>query len=270
MRALRDCGKLRGMEDEIKELHDRADGLGPDEHDEAVSIYEAILRLSEGEVLATRGLALALIKLRRFDRADEVVQEALILHPGDEFLSKRAADIARDRKWTIKGLPVTKGTRKSTGSRVGRTWIKAVYYDGTGWTEQPGEETWLADPGQRDRDGVRQYTTTGQPKGRPTWRVGEQAGVYFGGTQRVPVLLEVIALPDFDPAFVQTADWAKGDDSERWPWVTRFRVLKTVDVESAPTLADLGISTTSMQQKARLRTDPEIHGRLVQALDAAS
>lgn len=68
----------------------------------------------------------------------------------------------------------------------------------------------------------------------------------------------------------QAADWAKGDDGERCPWVTRFRVLKAVDVSVAPTLAELGIATTSMQQRARLLTDPDIHERLVQALDAAS
>lgn len=257
------------MNDEIDALHALADELGPGEYEEAVIAYEAILRLSEGEILATRGLALALVKLERFDRAEEVVQEALILHPGDEYLMKREADIASLRQWVAKELATSK-KGKASGARVASTWIKAVHYDGSGWAERPGDEMWLADPGQRDADGSRQYTATGEPKGRPSWRVGEQAGVYFGGTQRVPVLVEIIALPDFDPAFVQASDWAKGDDGERWPWVTRFRVLKAVDVGVAPTLVELGIATISMQQRARLLTDPDIHGRLVQALDAAS
>jgi hypothetical protein len=256
--------------EDIDDLRARSDELDPADLDDAVTIYEATLRLEEGDVLATRGLALALIKLGELDRAEEIVQEALLLHPDDKMLLARADDIVRERRWAAKEAAAGKGRKKSPVTRVSSTWIKAVHYDGTDWAVRPDDEMWLSDPGQRDARGTRLYTAAGEPWGRPSWRVGEQTGVYFGGTQRVPVLVEIIAPPEFNPACVQAADWANDDDGERWPWVTWVRVLEAVDVDRAPTLDQLGIATTSMQQRARLRTDPEIHGRLVQALDAAS
>jgi tetratricopeptide (TPR) repeat protein len=256
--------------EDLDALRARSDELEPADLDDAVAVYEAILRLEEGDVLATRGLALALIKLREFDRAEEIVQEALVLHPEDNVLLARADDIRRGRRWAANEAGTGKGRTRSAVTRIASTWIKAVHDDGSGWAERPGDETWLSDPGQRDARGKRLYTAAGEPWGRPSWRVGEQAGVYFGGTQRVPVLVEITVPPEFNPAFVQAATWAKDDDGERWPWVTWVRVLKAVDVDRAPTLGQLGIATTSLQQRARLRTDPEIHGRLVQELDAAS
>ena len=146
--------------------------------------------------------------------------------------------------------------------RAPSSWIKAIHYDGDGWNESEGEKLWISDPGQRDASGERLYTAAGDPWGRPSWRVGEETGIYFGGTGRVPVLVEIIEPPEFNPAFVQAADWAQPDDGERWPWVTWVRILKSVAVEAAPSLGQLGIQTSSMQQRARLRTDPDIHRRL--------
>ena len=253
--------------DDIEALCARAAELGPTKLVDAVAVNEAILRLEAGDVVATRRLALALVKLGELDRADEIVQEALVMHPGDRYLRAREADIASARRAAV--AKAATGKTRSTVPHTPSTWIKAVHYDGSEWADRPGDEIWLSDPGQRDADGNRLYTAAGEPWGRPSWRVGEQVGVYFGGTQRVPVLVEITRSPVFDPTFVQAADWAQPGDGERWPWATWVRVLKMVDVKDAPTLDQLGIATTSMQQRARLRTDPHIHGRLVQALEAA-
>ena len=256
-------------DDDIDALRARSDELGTEDLDEAVTVYEAILRLEEGDVLATRGLVLALIKLDELDRAEEIVQEALILHPDDKLLLARANDIVLARRHAAKQAAAGKSRTSSAHARVAATWIKAVHSDGGDWPERPGDELWLSDPGQRRPGGERLYTAAGEPWGRPSWRVGEEAGIYFGGTQRVPVLVEITSPPEFNPAFVQAADWAQADDGERWPWVTWVRVLRIVEVAKAPTLEQLGIASTSMQQRARLRTNADIHGRLVQALDAA-
>jgi tetratricopeptide (TPR) repeat protein len=258
------------MTKDIDDLRARSDELDPDDLRGAVAVYEAILRLQEGDVLATRGLALALVKLGELDRAEEIVQEALVLHPGDKVVRARADDIASARRWAAKEAATSRTNKASGAARTSSTWIKAVHFYGGRLAERAGDEMWLSDPGQRGADGERLYTAAGEPWGRPSWRVGEQAGVYLGGTQRVPVLVEIIAAPEFNPAFVQAAEWAKDDDGERWPWVTWFRVLKAVELDRAPTLDQLGIGTISMQRRARLRTDPEIHGRLVRALDAQS
>jgi hypothetical protein len=258
------------MTENIDTLRARSDELRPDELAETVATNEAILRLIEGDLLATRSLALALVKLGELDRADEIVQEALVLHPADDILLRRASDVASARRWAAKEASTAKGKKNPTVARVSNTWIKAVHYGEGEWTERPGDDIWLSDPGQRDAHGQRLYTAAKEPWGRPSWRVGEQAGIYFGGTHRVPVLVEITVLPVFDPVFVQAAEWAEDGAGERWPWVTWVRVLKIVDVKDAPTLDQLGIPTSSMQQRARLCTDPDIHGRLVQALDIAS
>lgn len=257
------------MSDDIDALRARADELDA-EDDAAVEVNEAILRLEEGDLIATRRLALALVKRGDLDRAEEVVQEALLLHPGDPTLTKRLDGIVRDRRWAANEAASPRGARGPSGKRVARTWLKAVSYDGSGWEVEPGEELWLSDPGQRDADGNRMLTAAGEPWGRPSWRVGEQVGVYLSGTQRVPVLVEITVAPAFDPEFVQAAGWAKEGDGERWPWVTHARVVKAVKLDAAPTLEELGITRIAMQRRARLTTTPEIHARLVEALDAPS
>lgn len=262
---------MSGVEEEsLEALRERADQLAPDDLEGAVVVYEAMLRLDAGDLLATRGLALALVHLGELDRAEEIVQESLILHAGDAILEKRAADIAGRRRWAAMQNTAAAGKRQSSVSRGPSTWIKAVHYDGGGWTEEPGSERWFSDPGQRDANGKRLYTAAGDPWGRPSWKVGEQAGIYYGGTHRVPLLVEIIRPPEFNPSFVQGADWAREGAGERWPWVTWVRVLRSVEVEKAPTLDELGIATSSMQQRARLHTNPDIHNRLLQALTQVS
>ena len=253
--------------DDLDALRARAKSLAPDAWDEHVSVNEAILRLQAGDLVATRRLALALVKLGNFDRAEEIVQEALALQPGDDLLMRRAQDIARGRPRAE--VAAANARNRPSVERLPSTWIKAVHYDGDGWTESEGTELWISDPGQRDAIGERLYTASGDPYGRPSWRVGEEAGIYLGGTHRVPMLVEIIRPPDFNPSHVQAADWAQPGDGERWPWVTWVRVLKSVAVEAAPTLDELGIESSSMQQRARLLTSPDIHQRLRKALGLA-
>ena len=259
------------MTDSVEDLRARLDALQPSQVEETVAVAEAILRPAVGDLLATRSLALALIKLDQLDRADEVIQEALLAHPGDETVLRRADDVVRRRRWIAANTPAAKqrGPKRRSATGAPRTWIKAVHDDGSGWLEQPGAELWLSDPGQRDADGNRRYTAAGDPFGRPSWRAGEQVGVYLGTTKRVPLLVQITKDPEFDPSFVQAADRAGEGDGERWPWVTWVRVLKAVEVGDAPTLEDLEIPTSSLQQRARLLTDPATHARLVEALSIA-
>src|SRR4051794_31862437 len=100
------------MTEDIDSLRARSDELAPSDLDEAVVIYEAILRLEEGDVLATRGLALALVKLGELDRAQEIVQEALVLHADDRILLARADDIALYRRAAANQAAEGKGKKK--------------------------------------------------------------------------------------------------------------------------------------------------------------
>jgi hypothetical protein len=54
--------------------------------------------------------------------------------------------------------------------------------------------------------------------GRPSWKVGEDVGLYYAGIQRVPVLVEIISPPEFNPSFVQTNSPPEDvDGAKRWP-----------------------------------------------------
>jgi hypothetical protein len=105
------------------------------------------------------------------------------------------------------------------------------------------------------------------PWGEPSWKVGDEIGLYFGGTLKVPVLVEVIAPPEFNLAMVQEdAHGEEPDAGERWPWVTRVRGMRSVSLDRAPTLDDLGISHELVQRRPRFTITPDQHDRLVQAL----
>ena len=86
------------MTDELVELQARVASLPPDAWEEQIVVNEAILRLRAADLVATRRLALALVKLGHFDRAEEVLQEALVVHPGDDILTRRTEDVLRGRR----------------------------------------------------------------------------------------------------------------------------------------------------------------------------
>ena len=90
-------------------------------------------------------------------------------------------------------------------------------------------------------------------------------GLYFGGTYKVPVLVEVTSPPRFDPAFVEHETGSR-DEAERWPWVTQVRGITAVSVEDAPSLADLGVDNRSMGRRSRKQLDGEQRDRLMRLL----
>src|SRR4051794_583047 len=98
--------------------------LAVDDHHGVVEVCEAILRLNQGDVVATRRLALALVKLGELDRAEEVVQEALVMHPEDNILLNRARDVALQRRIAADGTGAGKGaTLGKSAHIVPSTWI---------------------------------------------------------------------------------------------------------------------------------------------------
>jgi hypothetical protein len=105
------------------------------------------------------------------------------------------------------------------------------------------------------------------PWGEPSWSVGDEIGLYFGGTLKVPVLVVVTSPPEFNPAFVQAESHGQeADAGERWPWVTHVRGLRSVPLPLAPTLDDLGIGRELVQRRPRFMISADQHHTLVQAL----
>jgi hypothetical protein len=111
-------------------------------------------------------------------------------------------------------------------------------------------------------NGERMYRADGLAWGEPSWQVGDQIGLYFGGTYKVPILVEVAGPPRFDPEFVRRES-GSAEDGERWPWVTPIRGISAVPLADAPTLAAVGVETASMQQRARLLLDDDQRDRLI-------
>jgi len=142
--------------------------------------------------------------------------------------------------------------REEDGASPAMGWLKSIHYRHDSWAIQPGEQSWISDIGRLDRDGDRVYRQDGQPWGEPTWKIGDRVGLYFSGTLRVPILVEVTAPPRFDPDYVQEHnDGGEPDAGERWPWLTEVRGLLAVPLAQAPTLDDLGVEHDSMRQRSR-------------------
>jgi hypothetical protein len=249
---------------DLEALRERAAALHTSPTEEALQVNEAILRLAGVDIVATRRLVAVLIKLGRLDRAQEVLFEALEKDPTDKILLAREKDLASALVHKAKAA-VPLASQQTGGPQ---TWIKSMHYHNDAWTIAPGEEQWISDIGRRDGStGERVYTASGEPWGRPSWKVGEEVGLYYAGTQRVPVLVEIISPPEFNPSFVQANARAEEVDAgERWPWVTWVRGLRSKPLNQAPTLDELGVPQSSMLQRARLLTTPQIHNRLRDAL----
>ncbi len=146
-------------------------------------------------------------------------------------------------------------------------WLKSLHYHDDDYTILPGEETWISDVGRRTRTGQRVYRVDGTPWGEPSWRVGDEVGLYYSGTLRIPVLVEVIARPEFSPDLVQRESHGQEPDAgERWPWVTRVRGVLRMDLPAAPTLDDLGIHHKVMMRRPKITMTPDEYRRLVRGL----
>lgn len=159
------------------------------------------------------------------------------------------------------------GTGTADGLTAVVSWLKSIHYRHDGWTIRPGERTWISDISRHDKRGHLVYRQDGTPWGEPSWQIGDRVGLYFSGTLRVPIIVEVVASPRFDPAFVQQYnDGGEPDAGERWPWVTEVRGVRALPLVQAPTLDDIGIDHASMRQRSRLRLEPRQSHALGQAL----
>src|SRR6476620_10447446 len=128
-----------------------ADKLGDDD---ALEVNRAILAIEPGHVVATNRLGAGLMKAGRAKEALEVYEAGLQVHPGNAIMRDRTRQ-ARHAAALPDPPPAraTGGRRKGTASAGPTAWIKAVHYDGDGWTVEPGAEHWISDPGQVDGNG---------------------------------------------------------------------------------------------------------------------
>ncbi len=262
------CDPLR-MSRRLEDLRTRSDALADAlASDEAVAVNADILGMEPTDVKAATRLGAGLLLLGRTKDALEVYERGLEAHPDNTMIRNR---VAQARNAVRLGARVTASVPRRGGTVAQRApagWLKSIYHE-PGWTVEPGEETWISDAGQVRADGARMYRSDGVPWGEPSWQVGDPVGLYFGGTFKVPILVEVAGPPRFDPEHVREQT-GLAEDAERWPWVTPIRGIAAVPLEDAPTLADLRIETTSMQQRARLLLDDDKRDRLLGLFGASA
>jgi hypothetical protein len=255
------------MAGDLDDLRARSDALANNlGDDEALAVHAAILALVPADPIATNRLGAGLIAVGRATEAVAVFEAGLEAHPANPIMRDRLKQ-ARHAAARPAPKPAPSGGRRGARTNTGapEAWIKALHYHDDGWTVRPDEETWVSDPGKIDEQGERVYRADGQPWGEPAWKVGDKVGLYYGGTYKVPVLVEVAELPRFDPEFVRR-ETGSDDDAERWPWVTPIRGINAVTVEEAPSLADLGIDNRSMGRRARKKLNADQREELLRLL----
>ncbi len=148
--------------------------------------------------------------------------------------------------------------------RVPQVWIKSMHYRDGKWTIAPGEKSWISDPGKRDARGKRIYRKDGQAAGEPSYKVGDQLCLYFGTVMKVLLIVEVIGLPDFNPAHVQRHAYGKEPDAdESWPWLTPVKGLSRVSLAKAPDIDELDIRGPITRGIPHFRLSPEQYQKVL-------
>jgi hypothetical protein len=248
----------------LDKLLQRSASLADATTDEAVEAQQAVLAEDPANLPAAIRLGRVLTELERWDEAEAAFRAVLERDPGNQIARRRLDELPRRRAAPPPVEPRSRRPAKVAGPRY---WIKGVHYADDGWMIAPDEVTVISDIGRRNQDGTRAYTADGAPWGRPSWRVGDQVGLYFGGTLRIPALVEVISPPEFNPELIAERDGSQ-EWGERWPWVTHVRGLYAKPLTEAPTLDDLGMSSQQVQRLSRTTIDADLHARIVAALSS--
>jgi tetratricopeptide (TPR) repeat protein len=246
----------------LEELMQQSAALADVTSEEAVEAQRAVLAIKPDCAPAAIRLGRVLTQLERYDEAEAAFRDILERDPGNRIARRRLEERPRRRRAPKPAAVRKRREAKPAGPRY---WIKGVHYNDDGWTVAPGEETWISDIGRRDENGDRVHTADGTPFGRPSWSVGDEIGLYFSGTMRIPVVVEIIAPPEFNPAAVAERD-GSAEEGERWPWVTHVRGVHSKPLDEAPTLEDLGMSSKAVQRLSRAKIDADLHARIVAAL----
>ena len=233
-----------------------SDRLGDDE---ALEINQAILELDPANELAATRLGIGLLNAERLEEAIAVFEAALRAHPENTVADKRLQQARRD----IATAAVPKPRRRPKARIAREVWVKAMDYK-EGWTAtKPGQLTWVSDAGiidhtrtpqdPRQRPAVGRTDLARGRSGRPLFRAIRTRSRCSPRSRRAR---------SFDPAFV-AAQSGSAEDGERWPWVTEVRVITTLPADSAPTLEELKIPASSMQQRTRKQLDATQSGTLL-------
>lgn len=137
-------------------------------------------------------------------------------------------------------------------------WLKIGYFTAS-QEAQPDywlKRAWVSDgPGRvSPRWKTHKRPTRGNeyPPFGPQYEVGDRLVIYITSRSRCPAILEVVAVPRWDPAVV---DEAQAGEGERWGVVTDVKGIRSMALDDAPSLQDLGVSAASIQRKGHVELE---------------
>jgi hypothetical protein len=135
-------------------------------------------------------------------------------------------------------------------------WLKLGYFTNAqeGLPNYWLKRTWVSDgPG---RDSPRWATLRKPRKGdlyppfSPQYEIGDLLVVYVTGLQVCPAILEVVAEPRWDPAWVDAH--AKQGESKQWGVVTDVKGLWELPLDKAPHLDEIHVANSSIQRQGHV------------------
>ena len=137
------------------------------------------------------------------------------------------------------------------GRRDTRFWLKLLY-----WNEARSaarhwrRRMWVSD-GDRDMPHGR------PPRRRPRYPIGDHLVIYVtrGERQTCPAVMRVVAEPVFDPDLV--ARETNPADARKHGWVTWVEPVASTALATAPTLAEIGVSSQSVGRQGHIHLSRE-------------
>jgi hypothetical protein len=135
-------------------------------------------------------------------------------------------------------------------------WLKMLYQD-DGEPHRWTRNDWVSS--------AHNFNTRGEPSRRPSFQPGDLLVVYSVGTGRCPAILEVTGPTTFDPDRVRD-EATNPEDADRWGWVSPVAPLHQRPVGRSPRLRDIGVASTSVQQKGHIVLSREQYGLAYRAL----
>lgn len=121
-------------------------------------------------------------------------------------------------------------------------WVKAMYH-----RPKHDDPNWW-----RRLDRV--HDAPGRPKGGPRYKVGDRLVIYLRETQSCPAIVRVTAEARFAPE--ESNKGLPGDELDRWPWLTRVKMVASRPLEGAIPKEVLEINPQGLQNGRKvLRRD---------------
>jgi hypothetical protein len=127
-----------------------------------------------------------------------------------------------------------------------RVWCKTLQEENFEHDSEAGDQIVLLEPVWLDDDDQPVLRKDNEPKGEPSWKVGERVALYVGDSVgRFAAVVEIVSEPRRS---TRNDAWHPDD----WPWATDAKVLRMV-VDDGPTLEQADVPAEMVGRRIRWR-----------------